>query len=657
MPTLEKINRQNSPVRVFVSFAAEDEKFEEQFNIHLTPLLRGGFISAWSSGRLQPGADWSSELRHELEGADIIVILVSPDYLASAYLQEQEMTLALERHRLGLSRAIPIILRPAQWMDTPLASLQALPSSGRPISSYEDLDYAWSEVVSGLRLAIDEIRGLTPITSSVAPRQIFHLYEVFKPSGVPTITFVKQADFDHLALSLHQPGRGVIIEGPSGSGKTTALKQLAPEVKILSARKPEDIDAIRSLPREHSGSVAIDDFHRLSQDIATQVVDRLKYLADYEPEDKKLVVLGIPRTGQRLVDISFDLATRIDVFRLSRVGPEVVTQMIEKGEQALNVVFPRKAEIARAAAGSLNIGQLLCFNLCTAEGVVATKEETKRISGALDVAIERAMNQISLKFGDLIRYFASLGDRRDHTSIELLKELSRVDDGFLSLRELADARPELSARIRTFLDHDFMAGLYRRVPTAQNHLLFDPAVPALIIDDPQLTFYLRQTPMKRLMRITGKSEAVARSRVFVSYSHADSEWLKRLRVHLKPLEREGLIDVWDDTRLRGGSRWRQEIRAAIDTAKVAILLVSADFLASDFIADDELPPLLTASERDGLVVLPVIVEPSRFSASALAEFQAVNSPNEPLSSLTRPKREQIFVKIAAAVEETVGLVT
>ena len=83
-----------------------------------------------------------------------------------------------------------------------------------------------------------------------------------------------------------------------------------------------------------------------------------------------------------------------------------------------------------------------------------------------------------------------------------------------------------------------------------------------------------------------------RSQVFVSYSHADAEHLQRLRVHLRPFERAGLVDVWADTRLRPGQRWRQEIELALERAAVSILLVSADFLASDFVADNELPPLL-----------------------------------------------------------------
>src|SRR5438067_632555 len=79
-----------------------------------------------------------------------------------------------------------------------------------------------------------------------------------------------------------------------------------------------------------------------------------------------------------------------------------------------------------------------------------------------------------------------------------------------------------------------------------------------------------------------------RSGVFISYSHEDKEWLDRVQVHLKPLERDHAISVWSDKQIQAGSRWRQEIERALQKTRIAVLLISADFLASDFIANDEL---------------------------------------------------------------------
>ena len=137
-----------------------------------------------------------------------------------------------------------------------------------------------------------------------------------------------------------------------------------------------------------------------------------------------------------------------------------------------------------------------------------------------------------------------------------------------------------------------------------------------------------------------------RTQVFISYSHVAAKWLKRLHIHLKPLEREGHIERWDDTRIQAGRPWQEEIRQALTRAKIAVVLVSADFLASDFIAENELPPLLAAAEAEGVRILPVILSPSQFAQSPLARFQAINLPDKPLLAQQYADQEALWVKVA-----------
>lgn len=146
------------------------------------------------------------------------------------------------------------------------------------------------------------------------------------------------------------------------------------------------------------------------------------------------------------------------------------------------------------------------------------------------------------------------------------------------------------------------------------------------------------------------SSPSTRTKVFISYSHADQEWLERLRRHLKPLVREGL-DCWDDTHIQPGEDWQREIRTALDTAQVAVLLISADFFASDFIDETELPPLLAAAQAKGVRILPVILSASRFTRNpSLAHFQAVNSPDRPLDGMSRAEQEEILDRLAQTIE-------
>jgi hypothetical protein len=98
--------------------------------------------------------------------------------------------------------------------------------------------------------------------------------------------------------------------------------------------------------------------------------------------------------------------------------------------------------------------------------------------------------------------------------------------------------------------------------------------------------------------------------------------------------------------------WRASIREAIDSAKVAILLISAEFMASEFIVANELPPLLEAAEKDGALILPIILSPSRFIRTpSLNRFQCVNPPDRPLIGMTKVEQEEVFFKATDAIQE------
>lgn len=144
-----------------------------------------------------------------------------------------------------------------------------------------------------------------------------------------------------------------------------------------------------------------------------------------------------------------------------------------------------------------------------------------------------------------------------------------------------------------------------------------------------------------------------RTQVFVSYSHADAEHLLRLKVHLRPFERKGQVNLWVDTQIKPGQKWRAEIEAALNRSAVAVLLVSADFLASDFVVESELPVLLKAAQEEGVSILPVILKPCAFSATKeISQFQAVNAPSAPLISVDENEREAIWVNVAEAINSS-----
>jgi TIR domain len=171
-----------------------------------------------------------------------------------------------------------------------------------------------------------------------------------------------------------------------------------------------------------------------------------------------------------------------------------------------------------------------------------------------------------------------------------------------------------------------------------------PALPAKEAEKPDLIKDVSKPPLLQ-----------PASKVFVCYSHRDASWLKRLQVHLKPLEREGLIDLWDDTKLIPGSNWHEEIQQTIEASTVAVLLVSANFLASEFISTDELPQILTRAESGGTRILPLIVSPCLFADSELGIFQPVNPPERSLLKMKGPEREEALVNLAMMIKKILQL--
>ena len=147
-------DRGSGHYHAFVSYSQTDERYRQKLDISLAQLRRNRLISFWHDRRILPGQEWDREIDKHLESADIVLVLLSPDFLASDYAYGREMSRAMERHHSGEAIVAPIILRPCDWHHSPLAALQALPSNGRPVSSWPNRDQAWLDVAQGLRRLI-----------------------------------------------------------------------------------------------------------------------------------------------------------------------------------------------------------------------------------------------------------------------------------------------------------------------------------------------------------------------------------------------------------------------------------------------------------------------------------------------------------------------
>jgi hypothetical protein len=154
-----------SAVEIFISYAHEDETLRRKLEKHLKLLQRQGLITTWHDREITAGEEWKNAINSHLESANIILLLISSDFMASDYCYDIELKRALERHESNEARVIPIILRAVDWHRSPFGKLIALPTDGKAITSWPNEDEAFTDVVKGLRRVIDKPQGKTTESS------------------------------------------------------------------------------------------------------------------------------------------------------------------------------------------------------------------------------------------------------------------------------------------------------------------------------------------------------------------------------------------------------------------------------------------------------------------------------------------------------------
>jgi TIR domain len=140
-------------------------------------------------------------------------------------------------------------------------------------------------------------------------------------------------------------------------------------------------------------------------------------------------------------------------------------------------------------------------------------------------------------------------------------------------------------------------------------------------------------------------------RIFIAYSHQDRIWLDRLLEVLSPLIRNGEIEVWSDRRITPGHLWLNEIEQALEVADIGVFLVSAPFLASDFIARHEVPTILERHRQGETAITWIAVSASLYKYTPIQRFQSLNNPERPLAELSPARRQREIVNIAHKIRE------
>ena len=143
-------------VEVFFSYAHRDEGLRDELAKHLSILKRQGVIAAWHDRDIDAGREWGKEIDQHLNSAQIILLLISPDFMASDYCYDIELKRAMGRHEAGEARVIPIILRPVDWSGASFGKLQALPKNAQPVTDWDNRDRAFMDAARGIHAAVKE---------------------------------------------------------------------------------------------------------------------------------------------------------------------------------------------------------------------------------------------------------------------------------------------------------------------------------------------------------------------------------------------------------------------------------------------------------------------------------------------------------------------
>ena len=226
-------------ISVFISYSHKDERYRESLEAHMSILSRQGKVSTWHDRRINPGQEWENQIDEHIKKSDLILLLISSDFIASEYCFSKELSIAIENHEAQKSVVIPVIVRPSEWSDAPFSKLQGVPKDARAVTTWENEDEAWLDVVKGIKKAIETIQANKVRTNensgllsmrTVLNQEVKRLESVFDSLDCGGIS-TGLADLDHFIDGLHESQLIVLASRPT-MGKTSLALKVASHIAI-----------------------------------------------------------------------------------------------------------------------------------------------------------------------------------------------------------------------------------------------------------------------------------------------------------------------------------------------------------------------------------------------------------------------------------------
>lgn len=499
---------------VWCSYATQDRPFFKELALHLSVLEQQGVLQ-------HIGAIADDDVGDDLAmtRADVIVLLLSPDYLASKRASSY-IEAALQQRAQHSTTVLSVVLRPALWEASPLASQTPPLLAGAALSTLKPAlrEQAWVDVVMAIRQAV----LFPPASRRHLPQQaesliVRPLEEIFAHSGQPEVTYVETEQSRELLQRLRHMGQGLVVEGPSGVGKTTAvlralkgLDKLAQTTYLLGT-DPADLDRMdglvqRSMPK--GGHLVVDDFHRLDPARQQALALLIKRLSDRGRRDAKVTLIGINPVGATLVQDLPEMPRYSTIQMRGRQSAEEIDLLIARGERAANVEFKHRTAFIEQAEGSFAIAQRLCYEAALKAGVTETAIERVAIDVRPEEVLRKVHQDLAYRYRALLLAFSAAGPVAPPrgATLLLLWYLYRSDTTSVVVQEVryqCQHDKDLDAEFEWVLASNLARGLFDQNPGLRRLLYYNRDAGVLSAEDPHLGFYLRHLEWLEFARTSG----------------------------------------------------------------------------------------------------------------------------------------------------------
>lgn len=341
----------------------------------------------------------------------------------------------------------------------------------------------------------------------------YKVEQVFRTEGVPEFTFVRPPNYNEILVDIRTPGKPAVIEGQSGTGKTTAVRKIIDDAlqavgfEFLSARKKKDLPRILEIADGTlSGHFIVDDFHRLENDVQAKIANLIKIAAEEYDESShpKVVIVGINKVGNELIQLVHDIAKRCGIHRIHPAGFPAIVQLIQQGEERLNIKFDDHEAIFAETKGDYWLTQLICQSICLANSVTETQSNMTLLTVDLGTVRQKVIQRLESAYQETIKEFCR-GKRFRSTNdpyLKLLRCVGEQDSSIVDLTELANANEDVRGSINN-IKETRLSILIESKPICSQHFHYNSSTKLFAVEDPALFYYLKHLNWEDIRKACG----------------------------------------------------------------------------------------------------------------------------------------------------------